>query len=153
MKNYLLLLAILPLVGCAVGGVELTKEANFCVFEGINYEPGETVLLADGCNSCLCNSAGNLEACTEIDCAASSPIGLANPAAVKCSVDGFSYEIREDADGGQYGVCIDEENRECDAWEYFHDECVLGEAVVEKIDEPEAPIEEVLDGEIVTLTE
>jgi len=50
---------------------------------------------------------------------------LPNPSAVKCEEDGYIYEIREDEDGGQYGVCIFDDGSECDAWSYFRGECGL----------------------------
>jgi len=114
------------LFGCSVGGLELTKPAVFCESEGVKYQPGETVPQLDGCNACICSITGTVEACTEIAC--EKPItDLANPAAVKCLADGFHYEIREDPEGGQFGVCIDEKNKECDGWEYARGECLLGE--------------------------
>ena len=126
MKKLLTLLAFLPLVGCSVGNVELTKEAVFCESGGEQFKPGESVPAGDDCNFCICSAEGELGNCSEESC--EDATGLANPAAVKCSVDGFSYEIREDADGAQSGVCIDAENKECGDWEYFRGECSLGEA-------------------------
>ncbi len=52
---------------------------------------------------------------------------LANPAAVYCSEQGAAYEIREHDDGGQYGVCIFDDGSECDAWDFFREECAPGE--------------------------
>jgi putative hemolysin len=49
---------------------------------------------------------------------------LANPAAVYCREQGYTLEIRTDADGGQYGVCIFPDGRECDAWAFYRGECV-----------------------------
>jgi len=128
MQKFFVTIAFFFITGCSVGGVELTKEAVFCEFNDEIFSPGETVLLTDDCNFCICSDEGRLENCTEIICAPeSSPISLVNPAAVKCSVDGFSYEIRTNKDGSQLGVCIDEQNKECDAWAYFREECFLGE--------------------------
>ncbi len=50
---------------------------------------------------------------------------LPNPAAVKCEEDGYIYEIREDESGGQYGVCIFDDESECNGWAYFRGECGL----------------------------
>lgn len=126
-KKIAVTLSIFLLAGCSVGGVELTKEIISCEFDGERFSPGETIPAGDGCNSCVCSAEGEVDSCTEMACEGN--VGLANPAAVKCSVDNFTYEIREDADGGEYGVCIDEENKECDAWAYFRGECVLGEEI------------------------
>ncbi|MEM4271705.1 MAG: DUF333 domain-containing protein [Candidatus Pacearchaeota archaeon] len=48
-----------------------------------------------------------------------SKIGLANPASVYCVERGNKLEIRTDATGGQYGVCILPDGKECEEWEYF----------------------------------
>ena len=48
---------------------------------------------------------------------------LANPAAGYCEEQGFTYEIRQDAQGNEVGVCIFDDGTECDAWAYFRGEC------------------------------
>lgn len=50
---------------------------------------------------------------------------IANPASVKCIKDGHRLEIRKDAKGNEYGVCIDKKGRECEEWAYFRGECKL----------------------------
>jgi putative hemolysin len=50
-------------------------------------------------------------------------LGLANPAAKHCVDQGYKYEIRKDAQGNEYGVCIFDDKTECDAWAYFRGEC------------------------------
>jgi putative hemolysin len=52
-----------------------------------------------------------------------SQTGLANPAAVHCEEQGYTHEIRTDADGNQSGVCIFDDGSECDAWAFFRGEC------------------------------
>ncbi|MDG6256567.1 MAG: protease inhibitor I42 family protein [Methanomicrobiaceae archaeon] len=47
--------------------------------------------------------------------------GLANPAAVWCVEMGYRHEIRTDADGNQYGVCIFPDGTERDAWEAYYE--------------------------------
>ena len=49
---------------------------------------------------------------------------LANPASVYCIEHGGKLEIRTDASGGQYGICI-KDGKECDEWAYFRNECEL----------------------------
>lgn len=49
--------------------------------------------------------------------------GIANPASVKCVNDGYRLEIRKAADGGEYGVCINADGKECEEWAYFRGEC------------------------------
>ncbi len=50
-------------------------------------------------------------------------VGLANPSAVYCEEQGFTYEIREDASGNAYGVCLFGDGQECDGWAFFRGEC------------------------------
>ncbi|MEW6379417.1 MAG: DUF333 domain-containing protein [bacterium] len=49
--------------------------------------------------------------------------GIANPASVYCLKNGGKLEIRQDAEGGQYGVCIFSDGKECEEWAYFKGEC------------------------------
>ena len=120
------IIASVFLSACQVGDVQLTKPVVVCEVNGEEYRPGEPIPQADGCNTCICAANGEVDACTEMACEGPAT-GLANPAAVKCSVDGYRYEIREDPDGGEYGVCLDEAGTECDGWKYFHGECLLGD--------------------------
>jgi len=48
---------------------------------------------------------------------------MANPASTYCIDQGNQIEIRTDADGGQYGVCIFPDRTECEEWAYFRGEC------------------------------
>ncbi len=48
---------------------------------------------------------------------------IANPAAVYCENQGYHVEVRTDADGNQYGLCIFPDGSECDEWAYFRGEC------------------------------
>ena len=51
--------------------------------------------------------------------------GLANPASVNCIQQGGRLEIRHDAKGGEHGVCIFTDGRQCDEWALFRDKkCV-----------------------------
>ncbi len=49
--------------------------------------------------------------------------GMANPAAKHCVDQGYKYEIRKDAQGNEYGVCIFDAKTECDAWAFYRGEC------------------------------
>lgn len=46
-------------------------------------------------------------------------VGIANPAAVWCTEQGHTYEIRKNPDGSEYGVCIFANGTEIDAWDYY----------------------------------
>lgn len=114
------------LTGC--GNIQFVKPAVNCEYEGATYVPGTgSIPATDGCNTCFCDKDGEI-ACTEKACLdEEDEVGLANPAAVKCAEDGFIYEIRDNEDDSQTGYCIDEADNECDEWEYFRGECLLGE--------------------------
>ncbi len=49
--------------------------------------------------------------------------GMANPASVYCEGQGYTLEIRTDADGNQYGVCIFPDGSECEEWAFYRGEC------------------------------
>lgn len=52
-------------------------------------------------------------------------VGLANPASTNCVKQGGRLEIRKDATGGQYGVCLFPDGRVCEEWALFRDKsCV-----------------------------
>jgi putative hemolysin len=53
--------------------------------------------------------------------------GLPNPASVFCEDHGGKLDIRTDAQGGQYGVCMFDDGTECDEWAFFRGECQPGE--------------------------
>lgn len=74
-------------------------------------------------NACFAKVAG-----VEIDyqgaCREEEPsTGLANPAAVYCQEMGYKLETRTRGDGGQYGVCIFPDRKECNQWAFFRGEC------------------------------
>ncbi len=56
-----------------------------------------------------------------------APIGMPNPAAVYCEEQGGTIDIRTDAEGNQYGVCMFEDGSECDEWAFYRGECQPGE--------------------------
>ncbi len=70
------------------------------------------------------------------------PVGLPNPASVYCEEQGGTLELRTDADGGQYGVCIFADGSECEEWAYFREECQPGDSTGDQ------PLEDV--GELTT---
>ena len=53
--------------------------------------------------------------------------GLPNPASAYCEEQGGQVEIRTDAGGGQYGVCIFADGSECDEWAFYRGECSPGQ--------------------------
>jgi len=52
-------------------------------------------------------------------------IGMANPASVHCRSEGGRLDIRRNAEGGEYGVCVFDDGRQCEEWALFRDKrCV-----------------------------
>ena len=51
---------------------------------------------------------------------------LANPASVHCAEEGGTLEIRDEADGGQIGMCLFPDGSECEEWAFFRGECAPG---------------------------
>ncbi len=55
-----------------------------------------------------------------------SGVGLANPASTNCIEQGGTLEIREQGDAGQYGVCLFEDNLQCEEWAMLRGDCPVG---------------------------
>ena len=53
-------------------------------------------------------------------------VQLANPASQNCIAQGGKLEIRTRPDGGQYGVCYFEDNRQCEEWALLYGDCPVG---------------------------
>jgi len=49
-----------------------------------------------------------------------------NPASENCVEQGGTLVIQERSDGGQYGVCTFEDNRQCEEWAMFRGDCPVG---------------------------
>lgn len=60
--------------------------------------------------------------------AATPQTNMPNPASAFCETNGGTVDIRTDASGGQYGVCVFPDASECDEWAYFRGECQPGSA-------------------------
>lgn len=51
---------------------------------------------------------------------------IANPASKNCVDQGGTLSIQTRSDGGQYGVCVFEDNRQCEEWALLRGECPVG---------------------------
>ncbi|MFA5353197.1 MAG: DUF333 domain-containing protein [Thermodesulfovibrionales bacterium] len=51
---------------------------------------------------------------------------LANPASENCIRQGGSLVILKHGDGGEYGVCVFADNRQCEEWAMFRGDCPVG---------------------------
>ncbi|MBK1649728.1 DUF333 domain-containing protein [Rhabdochromatium marinum] len=52
--------------------------------------------------------------------------GLANPASMHCYNQGGTLDIRKRTDSGEYGVCLFEDNRQCEEWALLRGHCPTG---------------------------
>jgi putative hemolysin len=57
-------------------------------------------------------------------------VQIANPASVYCVQSGYKLEIRANANGSQYGVCIFPDGNECEEWSFFRNECGAGYRII-----------------------
>ena len=51
---------------------------------------------------------------------------IANPASVYCIDHGGTLSIQKRGDGGEYGICIFEEGRQCEEWAMMRGACPVG---------------------------
>ncbi len=54
------------------------------------------------------------------------PVGLPNPASEYCVEQGGTSNIETRGDGGQYGVCVFEDNLQCEEFAMMNGECPVG---------------------------
>jgi putative hemolysin len=59
-------------------------------------------------------------------CEGINKAAIANPASVNCINKGGMLSIQKRGDGGEYGICIFEDNRQCEEWAMFRGECPVG---------------------------
>ncbi|MGH6887050.1 MAG: putative hemolysin, partial [Geminicoccales bacterium] len=52
--------------------------------------------------------------------------GLANPASENCIAKGGDLRIETAGGGSQYGVCLFEDNRQCEEWALLRGACPVG---------------------------
>jgi putative hemolysin len=59
--------------------------------------------------------------------ATQEPAGqIANPASENCVKQGGTLVIQKRGDGGEYGVCMFEDNRQCEEWALLNGDCPVG---------------------------
>lgn len=76
--------------------------------------------------SALLLAAALLAACVPATTPAPTPAGIANPASVNCTDQGGTLSIETRGDGGQYGVCLFEDNLQCEEWAMLRGDCPVG---------------------------
>ncbi len=75
---------------------------------------GGSLLLLAGCQNAPADGTNN-----------GHSIGIANPASVNCTKKGGTLEIRT-SKAGEYGVCLFEDNRQCEEWALMRGNCPEG---------------------------
>jgi putative hemolysin len=58
--------------------------------------------------------------------APANAVGLRNPASENCIKQGGKLSIVERGDSGQYGICLFEDNRQCEEWAMMRGDCPVG---------------------------
>ncbi len=53
-------------------------------------------------------------------------VGIANPASENCVKQGGTLSIQKNGGGGEYGICIFEDNLQCEEWAMFNGDCPVG---------------------------
>ncbi len=51
---------------------------------------------------------------------------IANPASEHCIKQGGTLSIQKRGDGGEYGICVFEDNRQCEEWALLRGDCPAG---------------------------
>jgi hypothetical protein len=51
---------------------------------------------------------------------------IANPASENCIKQGGTLVIQKRGDGGEYGICLFEDNMQCEEWAMLHGDCPVG---------------------------
>lgn len=87
------------------------------------------ILILSGCQNSSLNGSTKTRK-TKPDISENKPIDgqaakMANPASVNCAKKGGALEIRKNKTG-EYGVCLFEDNRQCEEWALLRDQCPVG---------------------------
>lgn len=53
-------------------------------------------------------------------------VGMPNPASENCMAQGGVLTIEKRGDGGEFGVCTFEDNRQCEEWALMRGQCPVG---------------------------
>ncbi|MCU0678862.1 MAG: DUF333 domain-containing protein [Planctomycetes bacterium] len=98
---------------------------------------GITMLLAvvvSGCQNTntkpvVNQPAANVPVTTGDEATTGAQAGLANPASENCLAKGGKIEMRQ-RKIGEYGVCLLEDNRQCEEWALYRGQCPAGGAKI-----------------------
>lgn len=59
-------------------------------------------------------------------CSEKKIMEIANPASENCVKIGGTLQIAKRGDGGEYGICLFEDNRQCEEWALLQGKCPMG---------------------------
>lgn len=142
LKRYSILIwAVVLMIGCTTAAPAeptapsptpatlVNPAADYCARRGFRYELRAA---ADGSQSGVCmledgSACDGWRFFNTGDCDPADEPGealLTNPAADYCRGRGYSYELRTNLDGSQFGVCLFDDGTECDGWTYYNGACV-----------------------------
>lgn len=71
-------------------------------------------------------SAAPATAVTEAAATTAAQSGMSNPASDNCVKQGGTLQMEKRGDGGEYGVCVFEDNLQCEEWAMMRGECPVG---------------------------
>ena len=121
---------------CPAGGVKVTgyntDAARYCAITGGVYTITGKSGQEDEKGLCTapdgrqCDAWSYYKGGCEPTEPADQPIGMPNPASQNCVNQGGTLTIEERGDGGQFGVCAFEDNRQCEEWALMRGECPAG---------------------------
>ena len=80
-------------------------------------------IFAAGCTRQQAGPGGTPTPTTTAPAVTTPTAGLPNPAAVYCISKNYTYQIRKNPDGSEYGVCILPNGTVCDEWAYYRGTC------------------------------
>lgn len=80
------------------------------------------LVILSGCQNFTANAPLNSPAAATNT---NQTVGLANPASVNCIAKGGTLAMRTNKNG-EYGVCLFEDNRQCEEWAFFRGQCPIG---------------------------
>jgi putative hemolysin len=102
------------LSSCLKGGPVMMYRRNFVI--GVLL----VVVTSGGCSTA--DSASN----SQLSASEKHSSYLPNPASVNCVKKGGKVAIEKRGDGGEYGICLFEDNRQCEEWAMLRGNCPVG---------------------------
>lgn len=106
--------------------------AGFFGWQLLNGQPTDSpdvlVITTDGTNeeTAVTPTLEPVEQPTSVPETNTDSLNMTNPAATNCVAQGGTNTIATKPDGSQYGVCLFEDNQQCEDWALYRGECPVG---------------------------